>query len=165
MTSYLAFFRSDLSAFLTGENFLTLKYSKVSHRNLQNSFLIEYETICQNNIFIESNDTYYLESPNYPEAYAANKECLWNIRAPDNHEVSIKFYDFYLKDSKDCVDDFLEIRHGNLPNDHYTEIYCGKHKNFFIFSAKNKISLKFVSKERTRNKAIGFSAAITALPV
>ncbi|CAG5087568.1 Similar to tld: Dorsal-ventral patterning protein tolloid (Drosophila melanogaster) [Cotesia congregata] len=118
-----AFYRRDLRTSFTGGNFLTLKYSKISHRNLNNSFLIEYETFYHNNIFIESNDTYYLESPNYPESYAANKECLWNIQAPDNHGVSIKFYDFELKESKDCVDDFLEIRHGNLPNDHHTEIY------------------------------------------
>ena len=35
-----------------------------------------------------------LESPNYPEDYHPNKECVWRIRVPQGFQVALKFQSF-----------------------------------------------------------------------
>ena len=35
-----------------------------------------------------------LESPNYPEDYVPNKECIWVITVPVGFQVALKFQSF-----------------------------------------------------------------------
>ena len=35
-----------------------------------------------------------LESPNYPEDYVPNKECIWVITVPIGFQVALKFQSF-----------------------------------------------------------------------
>ena len=35
-----------------------------------------------------------LESPNYPEDYVPNKECIWVITVPMGFQVALKFQSF-----------------------------------------------------------------------
>jgi hypothetical protein len=35
-----------------------------------------------------------LESPNYPEDYQPNKECIWKITVPVGFQVALKFQSF-----------------------------------------------------------------------
>lgn len=35
-----------------------------------------------------------LESPNYPEDYEPNKECIWVLAAPLDYQVALKFQSF-----------------------------------------------------------------------
>lgn len=35
-----------------------------------------------------------LESPNYPEDYEPNKECVWVLAAPTDYQVALKFQSF-----------------------------------------------------------------------
>ena len=35
-----------------------------------------------------------LESPNYPEDYQPNKDCVWRIQVPEGFQVALKFQSF-----------------------------------------------------------------------
>ena len=35
-----------------------------------------------------------LESPNYPEDYQPNKECIWRVSVPVGFQVALKFQSF-----------------------------------------------------------------------
>jgi CUB domain len=35
-----------------------------------------------------------LSSPNYPDVYKANKECIWKISVPEGYSVALKFQSF-----------------------------------------------------------------------
>ena len=41
-----------------------------------------------------SKETGILSSPNYPDYYKANKECVWKISVPEGYSVALKFQSF-----------------------------------------------------------------------
>jgi len=54
-----------------------------------------------------------ITSPNYPEHYLNNLNCVWTVAVPIGH-VSIEFLDFELESHPTCTDyDFVQIRSGN----------------------------------------------------
>ena len=65
---------SDLSSFLFFSNELFLS-----------------EAVCGGELNMESGQ---LESPNYPEDYVPNKECIWVITVPLGFQVALKFQSF-----------------------------------------------------------------------
>lgn len=36
----------------------------------------------------------HLESPNYPDDYRPDKECVWYITVPDGYQVALRFHSF-----------------------------------------------------------------------
>lgn len=36
----------------------------------------------------------HLESPNYPDDYRSNKECVWLITVPEDYQVALRFHSF-----------------------------------------------------------------------
>jgi hypothetical protein len=38
-----------------------------------------------------------LESPNYPEDYQPNKECIWRVSVPPGFQVALKFQSFEVR--------------------------------------------------------------------
>lgn len=59
------------------------------------------------------NDIYEIESPNYPESYPSNKECIWRISIPSDTFGSVEFNRFDLESNPDCLNDFVEISFGD----------------------------------------------------
>ena len=47
--------------------------------------------VCGGELNMESGQ---LESPNYPEDYVPNKECIWVITVPVGFQVALKFQSF-----------------------------------------------------------------------
>ncbi|KAG7219563.1 hypothetical protein INR49_018990 [Caranx melampygus] len=52
-------------------------------------------------------------SPNYPDAYPPNVECVWTIRSSPGNRLQLSFMVFHLQGGSGCQSDFLEIREGN----------------------------------------------------
>ena len=52
-----------------------------------------------------------LESPNYPEDYQPNKECIWKITVPVGFQVALKFQSFEVRLSFSLS---LSLAHTNL---------------------------------------------------
>jgi len=44
-----------------------------------------------------SKETGILSSPNYPDYYKPNKECVWKISVPEGYSVALKFQSFEVR--------------------------------------------------------------------
>ena len=49
------------------------------------------KAVCGGELDMESGQ---LESPNYPEDYQPNKECIWRVSVPVGFQVALKFQSF-----------------------------------------------------------------------
>uniref|UniRef100_A0A0F8AH39 Cubilin n=1 Tax=Larimichthys crocea TaxID=215358 RepID=A0A0F8AH39_LARCR len=52
-------------------------------------------------------------SPNYPDAYPPNVECVWTIRSSPGNRLQLSFIVFHLQGGSGCQNDYLEVREGN----------------------------------------------------
>ncbi|XP_057327308.1 protein tolkin-like [Microplitis mediator] len=153
----------DKTVVVTASNFVSITYARTRYENYHLGFILKYEAICGGDINLESNDTYYLESPNYPEPYGPNKYCHWNIKAPYKHYIVIKFDYFELEESSGCNNDFFEVQEGRHKNVSVGRSYCGKKDRLEIAASGRRIDLTFVTNES--KEAGGFSAAISAISI
>jgi len=55
------------------------------------SSLVVVVAVCGGEI---SKETGILSSPNYPDYYKPNKECVWKISVPEGYSVALKFQSF-----------------------------------------------------------------------
>ena len=131
-------------------------------------------------------ETGQLESPNYPEDYVPNKECIWVITVPDGFQVALKFQSFevcvnkqlkigkkfpwnqvliklislltlQIENHDNCVYDYIEIRDGGDLNAEKIGAFCGYKMPDDIKSTGNQLYVKFVS-DGSVQKA-GFAAS------
>ncbi|XP_068604308.1 cubilin [Brachionichthys hirsutus] len=65
---------------------------------------------CGGDLLMESGA---FNSPNYPDAYPSNVECVWTIRSSPGNRLQLSFIIFHLQTSYNCQNDYLEIREGN----------------------------------------------------
>ncbi|XP_066539114.1 cubilin [Hoplias malabaricus] len=65
---------------------------------------------CGGNLHMESGA---FNSPNYPDAYPPNTECVWTIISSPGNRLQLSFILFELQQSTNCNNDYLEIREGN----------------------------------------------------
>lgn len=98
----------------------------------------------------------YLQSPNYPDDYRIDKECIWKITVPANCQVALHFHSFELEHHDSCAYDYLEVRDGLAANSTVIGKYCGHQVPEDLRSNGNTLFVKFVS-DATVNKG-GFSA-------
>ncbi|CAG9855331.1 unnamed protein product [Phyllotreta striolata] len=119
-------------------------------------FIASYEAICGGDLHIDSEG--HLESPNYPEDYQANKECIWKIIVPKNHQVALRFLSFDVENHDNCVYDYVEIRDGLTSDSPILKVYCGHKIPPDTISSSNEMLVKFVSDGSVQKT--GFSAII-----
>nr|CAI5851425.1 unnamed protein product [Callosobruchus analis] len=138
----------------TGSRMLITYLSKnpKGHRG----FTANYEAICGGELTVDSEG--HLESPNYPEEYQPNKECIWKITVPENHQVALKFQSFDIENHDSCVYDYLEIRDGLTPDSPILKVFCGHKIPPDVISSANQMLVKFVSDGSVQKG--GFSATI-----
>lgn len=142
---------------------LLVRYRKTIEDNKFNSgFIANYYKICGGEKSLSSNDSIILESPNYPNRYESNKDCLWELKVPENHSTTIKFNFFSLEMSTDCANDYIEI---GVSNDSHSNIatFCGERSPWEITLNYTRIYFNFVS--NNLNEYAGFSATITTVPL
>lgn len=51
-----------------------------------------------------------IASPNYPNTYPLNSECIWILENSPGNKISLSFSQFDLQQSEDCNLDYVEIR-------------------------------------------------------
>ncbi|CAG9768768.1 unnamed protein product [Ceutorhynchus assimilis] len=138
----------------TGSRMLVSYVSKrpKGHRG----FTAYYEAVCGGDFFIDAEG--HLESPNYPEEYHPNKECIWRITVPQNYQVALKFQSFDVENHDNCVYDYVEIRNGITLDSPIIKVFCGHKVPADIISTSNRMLVKFVSDGSVQKG--GFSATI-----
>uniref|UniRef100_A0AAX7U3F9 Cubilin n=1 Tax=Astatotilapia calliptera TaxID=8154 RepID=A0AAX7U3F9_ASTCA len=67
-------------------------------------------------------ETGAFNSPNYPDAYPPNVECVWTIRSSPGNRIQLSFMLVNL--NSDCQNDYLEIREGNATGP-LVDRFCG----------------------------------------
>ncbi|CAH1793785.1 unnamed protein product [Owenia fusiformis] len=105
-------------------------------------FAASYEAVCGGEILKEEGQ---LSSPNYPDYYKPNKECVWKITVPDDYAVALKFVSFEIENHDNCVYDYLEVRDGHEKTSPLIGKYCGYKVPEDLKSTSNKLYVKFVS--------------------
>lgn len=119
-------------------------------------FAATYEAICGGELSIDSEG--HLESPNFPDEYQPNKECIWKITVPKDYQVALRFQSFEVENHDGCVYDYVEVKDGLINDSPIIGVYCGHKVPGDIISTSNTLLVKFVS-DGSVQKA-GFSAII-----
>ncbi|CAH2008152.1 unnamed protein product [Acanthoscelides obtectus] len=119
-------------------------------------FTANYEAICGGELIVDTEG--HLESPNFPEEYQPNKECIWKITVPDENQVALKFQSFDVENHDSCVYDYVEIRDGLTPDSPILKVFCGHKIPPDVISSGNQMLVKFVSDGSVQKG--GFSASI-----
>lgn len=57
-----------------------------------------------------SADTGVLTSPNYPNPYPVDVECIYTITVAMNKQIVLYFTNFTLEGNRRCTEDYVEIR-------------------------------------------------------
>ncbi|XP_039305004.1 cubilin isoform X2 [Solenopsis invicta] len=86
-----------------------------------------------------------IRSPNYPNPYPNNKECVWIIEARNRYRIILTVDHFKLEKHADCAFDYLEIRNGGYESSPLLGKFCGTDIPTEIPSQSNQMYIKFVS--------------------
>lgn len=91
----------------------------VHHDAKANSLAISHRAVCNVIHFVPSADPgcggVYTEtegiiiSPNWPNNYAHNRQCIYIIRMPQNEVVALNFTHMDLEIHSGCLFDFVEV--------------------------------------------------------
>ncbi|XP_047455679.1 cubilin [Mugil cephalus] len=86
-----------------------------------------------------------LISPNWPNSYAHNRQCIYLIRLPEGEKVSLNFTDMNLENHGSCSFDYVEVRDGRTETDPLIGKYCGTTLPAPILSSSNRLWIRFKS--------------------
>ncbi|XP_053120680.1 cubilin [Hemicordylus capensis] len=83
-------------------------------------------------------------SPEFPEPYPPNIECVWNILSSPGNRLQLSFTEFQVEESTDCAKDYLEIWEGSLSG-HLVGRYCGNALTNHTSVTGHILWIKFIS--------------------
>ncbi|XP_061094184.1 cubilin [Conger conger] len=87
-----------------------------------------------------------LSSPNYPQYYPSNRQCIFRITVGVNMQIMLNFTDFSLEGyTPHCNYDYLEIRDGGYETSPLIGTYCGNDRPPLLVSHSNRLWMKFRS--------------------
>ncbi|XP_063968523.1 cubilin-like [Lytechinus pictus] len=103
-----------------------------------------------------------LQSPNYPAQYPNNIDLMWQVIAPENHQVSMHFVDFQLEPSKD----FLHLFQGQSSEFEMSELVTPNISRSDLPENIKPIGaylwIRFTSDEASRGIYRGFKISLIA---
>ncbi|KAJ3611231.1 hypothetical protein NHX12_021247, partial [Muraenolepis orangiensis] len=94
-------------------------------------------------------------SPNWPNNYAANRQCIYLIRLPPGEVVALNFTHMSLENHGSCTFDYVEVRDGREETDALIGKYCGSTLPAPIRSTSNALWLRFKSDSSVQHAACG----------
>lgn len=84
-------------------------------------------------------------SPNWPNDYAHNRQCVYLIRLPVGETVMLNFTDMSLESHSSCSFDYVEVRDGRTESDPLIGKFCGSILPAPIHSSSNYLWIRFKS--------------------
>ncbi|XP_055007742.1 neuropilin and tolloid-like protein 1 [Boleophthalmus pectinirostris] len=107
--------------------------------------------------WVKEPDGGYFTSPNYPEKYPPDRECVYIIEASPRQCIDLFFDEKYsIEPSWECKFDHIEVRDGPFVFSPIIGRYCGQESPTFVRSSGRYLYIKFVADGEL--EAIGFSA-------
>ncbi|KAL9905968.1 cubilin 2 isoform 1-T1 [Glossina fuscipes fuscipes] len=91
-----------------------------------------------------------LASPGYPNPYAGDVDCVWEIQAVNGNSIELNFVDVDLAPSKFCNQDFIEVRRSET--DYVIGLYCGKQYPENTIQVYDKVLIRFHSEAGSTGK-------------
>lgn len=95
-------------------------------------------------------------SPNYPNNYTKNSDCIQYLEAPEGYTIDLDIRDFVMEQSSNCQYDYLEIRNGPFGYSPFLARLCGKILPPIYNSATPYLWLRFKTDGMLQKE--GFSA-------
>lgn len=103
----------------------------------------------------EPNSTF--SSPNYPQSYGNEAECVWTLHAVEGHNIQLHFLDFDVEATFDVV----EVRDGVGPNSTLLAVLTGSNgPTHDLFSTANQMTVRFFTDKSGFGR--GFKANFTS---
>ncbi|TWW73965.1 Neuropilin and tolloid-like protein 1 [Takifugu flavidus] len=107
--------------------------------------------------WVKEPDGGYFTSPNYPEKYPPERECVYIIEASPRQCIDLFFDDKYsIEPSWECKFDHIEVRDGPFGFSPLIGRYCGQESPAYVHSSGRYLYIKFVADSEL--EATGFSA-------
>ncbi|BFZ17237.1 hypothetical protein BsWGS_20276 [Bradybaena similaris] len=102
-----------------------------------------------------------ITSPSFPDLYPPNKNCVWQIVAPDGHQININFTHFDLEGhNQDCEYDSVRVSSGVGGNDlKPLGVFCGSTFPAAVTSEGSSLRIEFNSDNSVQKT--GFVATFT----
>ena len=127
---------------------------------------VSYLDLCGLNTYLRGTSG-VVSSPNFPNNYGANRNCLWTIIVPPGYRVQFTIQWLGIEDHRysrrpgSCGDDSITISEyrGNYTND--VKVLCGCKRLFTFVSFMEKMWVRFSSYKN--NSWPGFYATYKAL--
>ncbi|XP_035287214.1 neuropilin and tolloid-like protein 1 isoform X2 [Anguilla anguilla] len=102
-------------------------------------------------------------SPNYPEKYPPERECIYILEAAPKQCIDLYFDEKYsIEPSWECKFDHIEVRDGPFGFSPIIGRYCGQESPLYVRSSGRYLWIKFVADGEL--EAIGFSARYNFTP-
>ncbi|XP_053408750.1 cubilin-like isoform X2 [Mercenaria mercenaria] len=124
-----------------------VKFHSDSSVNTGNGFHITYAAVaadagCGGTFTDESG---ILISPNYPNPYNHDAQCVWIVRVNERDTISLTFTNMDLEGHADCQYDYIEVRDGSNQNAPLMGRYCGDAMPVPLTTTQNVLYVRFVS--------------------
>nr|DBA30180.1 TPA: hypothetical protein GDO54_006194 [Pyxicephalus adspersus] len=97
-----------------------------------------------------------ITSPGWPKEYPPNKNCVWQLVAPTQFRISLKFDKFETEGNDVCKYDYVEVRSGLTSDAKLLGTFCGAELPPVITSQYNNMRIEFKSDNTVSKK--GFRA-------
>ncbi|MEE6514872.1 hypothetical protein FKM82_023266 [Ascaphus truei] len=97
-----------------------------------------------------------ITSPGWPKEYPPNKNCVWQLVAPTQYRISLRFDQFETEGNDVCKYDFVEVRSGLTSDSKLHGKFCGSDLPSVITSQYNNMRIEFKSDNTVSKK--GFRA-------
>uniref|UniRef100_A0A3B3ZXH0 CUB domain-containing protein n=1 Tax=Periophthalmus magnuspinnatus TaxID=409849 RepID=A0A3B3ZXH0_9GOBI len=109
--------------------------------------------------YTTSPSTGIIISPNWPNNYAHNRQCIYLIRLPQGEKVALNFTHMNLESHSNCNFDYVEVRDGLQETAPLIGRYCGDVVPAPLQSSSNSMWIRFRSDSSVTRA--GFRAVYT----
>ncbi|TWW76427.1 Neuropilin and tolloid-like protein 2 [Takifugu flavidus] len=104
-------------------------------------------------------------SPNYPNTYPPNKECLYVLEALPRQRIELLFdQNFYIEASFECRFDHIEVRDGPFSFSPLINRFCGSTSPGLVLSSGRFMWIRFFSDDELEGMGFQVQYSFTADP-
>lgn len=119
--------------------------------------------VTQCGTWVRTSNGGHFASPNFPNTYPPNKECVYILEAAPRQRIELTFDEpYHIEPSFECRFDHLEVRDGPFGFSPLIDRYCGIRSPTAIRSTGRFMWIKFTSDEEL--EGLGFRAKYSFIP-